>query len=118
MQGDFTQWVALFNRFDEFFDEHVKSRKDLQLAYAAPGATQPAADPPFPVDNCMEVLRVTSILLDNCSSKHLYASYEVGGLCRLMVHTRVPSTRWKRACATRCRQRLSQTTSSIDRSLR
>jgi E3 ubiquitin-protein ligase HUWE1 len=51
-----------------------RPRSDLQLKYGT------AADPPFPVENCLQVLRVTGILLENCSSKHLYSSYEVRDL--------------------------------------
>lgn len=76
LQGDYYHWVALFNRFDEFFDEYVKPRKDLQLKYE-PGQEP---DPALPEANCKEVLRVTSILLENCSNKHAYASYEVRAL--------------------------------------
>lgn len=49
-----------------------RPRNDLQLKY---GAT----DAPFPVENCLQVLHVTGVLLENCSSKHLYSSYEVSG---------------------------------------
>jgi hypothetical protein len=70
--------VPLFNRFDEFFEQHVKPRKDLRLSQSADASsTENQQDPPFPVDACLQVLRVTSVLLENCSSKHLYASYEV-----------------------------------------
>lgn len=73
VQGDFFHWIPLFNRFEDFFTEHIKPRQDLQLKHAA----RFAADPAFPLDNCLQVLRVTSVLLENCSNKHVYASYEV-----------------------------------------
>jgi hypothetical protein len=62
-QADFAQWVQLFNRFDEFFDAHVKPRGDLCFRYpgaanlaGGSGQAQPTtADPPFPVDACVQV---------------------------------------------------------------
>jgi len=74
VQGDFYHWIPLLNRFDEFFTEYIKPRQDLQLKDAA----RWPADPPFPVQACLQVLRVTSVLLENCSNKHVYTSYEVG----------------------------------------
>lgn len=72
LQGDFHHWVPVFNHFDAFFEEHIKPRSDLQLKVG------PAkADPPFPVDNCLAVLRATAVLLEHCSNKQLYNSYEV-----------------------------------------
>lgn len=75
MQGDFYQWVVLFNRFDAFFDKVVVPRRDLQLQYDVGGE---AADPPFPTRDVLAVLRVTALILENCNNKHLYQSYEVG----------------------------------------
>lgn len=72
MQGDFNHWVPVFNHFDSFFEEHVKPRSDLQLKTAV---TKP--DPAFPVDSCLAVLRATAVLLEKCSNKQLYSSYEV-----------------------------------------
>jgi hypothetical protein len=74
MQGDFSQWLPLFNRFDEFFEKLTTPRQDVGLKFD--GSASP--DPPFPLHSCLEVLRVTAILLENCSSKQSYASYEVG----------------------------------------
>jgi E3 ubiquitin-protein ligase HUWE1 len=75
MQGDAYQWVAVLNHFDAFFEENIKGRADLQLKWDAAGED----DPPFPTDNCLQILRVTSLLLENCSNKHIYSSSEVGG---------------------------------------
>ena len=70
-QADFSQWVDLFNFFDAWFDEHVKPRKDFALeAHERP-------DNEFHTDTCLQMLRVTTLVLDNCSSKHLYGSAEV-----------------------------------------
>ena len=38
-------------------------------------ARQP--DPPFPSPAVLEILRVTTLILEGCSNKHLYNSYEV-----------------------------------------
>lgn len=76
VQGDFFHWVPLFNRFEDFFTECIKPRQDLQLQDAS--RLSGTADPAFPVQACLLVLRVTSVLLENCSNKHVYASYEVG----------------------------------------
>lgn len=71
-QGDFSQWVDLFNHLDAWLETHIKPRKDLALA-----APPSAAPKPFPTETCLQVLRVTSLLLDNCSNKHMYGSTEV-----------------------------------------
>lgn len=72
LQGDFHQWVDLFNHFDSFFDKYIKARKDLQVEDNFLGS-----DPPFPKDAVLQILRVTRIILENCSNKHFYSSYEV-----------------------------------------
>lgn len=72
-QGDFSQWVALFNRFDEFFETLTTPRQDVGLKFD--GSAGP--DPPFPLHSCLQVLRVTAILLENCFGKQSYSSYEV-----------------------------------------
>ncbi|CAD7704534.1 unnamed protein product, partial [Ostreobium quekettii] len=71
-KGDFYHWVPLFNRFDEFFDENVRSRPDLSLNSAGGGE----AIPPFPTANTLALLKVTARILENCTNKHLYQSYE------------------------------------------
>jgi len=79
-QGDFHHWVALFNHFDALFDELLKPRADLRLQYDAPEAE---ADAPFPSSTVVAVLRVTAAILENCSNKHLYQSYDVRPSLRL-----------------------------------
>ena len=79
MQGDAYQWVAVLNHFDAFFEEYIKRREDLQLKWDATGQDAP----PFPAENCLQVLRVTSLLLENCSNKHIYSSAEVRGCMKL-----------------------------------
>nr|DAD23683.1 TPA_asm: hypothetical protein HUJ06_025146 [Nelumbo nucifera] len=70
-KGDFHHWVDLFNHFDSFFEKHIKSRKDLQL-----DDNFLASDPPFPREAVLQVLRVIRIILENCTNKHFYSSYE------------------------------------------
>ncbi len=73
-QGDFYQWVTLFNYFDSYLEDVVSKRRDLQLDVCSE-----QQDEPFPTANILAVLRVTAIVLENCNNKHLYSSYEVGG---------------------------------------
>ncbi|KAG9144120.1 hypothetical protein Leryth_013765 [Lithospermum erythrorhizon] len=70
-KGDFHHWVDLFNHFDTYFDKYIKPRKDLQLVDNFLGC-----DPPFPKEAVLQILRVISIILENCSNKHFYSSYE------------------------------------------
>lgn len=70
-KGDFHHWVDLFNHFDSFFDKFIKPRKDLQV-----GDNFLEADPPFPREAVLQILRVTRIILENCTNKHFYSSYE------------------------------------------
>ena len=75
LQGDFFQWVDVFDHFDAWFEENVMPRQDLALeAVPAEGA------PAFPLATCLQILRVSSLLLDNCSNKQLYGSVEVRAL--------------------------------------
>lgn len=71
-QGDFHHWVDLFNHFDSFFEKYVKPRKDLQI-----DDDFLDSDPPFPREAVLQILRVIRIILDNCTNKHFYSSYEV-----------------------------------------
>ena len=59
------------NHFDDFFDAHVKSRKDLQLL-ALPSDERE----PFPVEACLWILKATNVILDNCTNRHMYESTE------------------------------------------
>ncbi|KAF8414274.1 hypothetical protein HHK36_002275 [Tetracentron sinense] len=70
-KGDFHHWVDLFNHFDSFFEKNIKSRKDLQVE-----DNFLAADPPFPREAVLQILRVIRIILENCTNKHFYSSYE------------------------------------------
>ena len=71
-QGDFHHWIDLFNHFDSFFEKFIKPRKDLQVE-----DNFLEADPPFPRDAVLQILRVTRIISENCTNKHFYSSYEV-----------------------------------------
>ncbi|XXG72650.1 hypothetical protein AAC387_Pa07g1701 [Persea americana] len=70
-KGDFHHWVDLFNHFDSFFEKHIKPRKDLQLE-----DNFLEADSSFPRGAVLQILRVIRIILDNCTNKHFYSSYE------------------------------------------
>jgi len=70
----------VLNAFDTFFEEHVKNRSDLALRIPPE-----RPDPPFPVACCLAVLRVTALLLENCSNKQLYNSYEARARRRLRL---------------------------------
>lgn len=72
MQGDFLYWVDVFDHFDAWFEENVKPRPDLALENAAGESMGP-----FQQETCLQILRVTSLLLENCSNRHLYGSVEV-----------------------------------------
>ncbi|XP_073020547.1 E3 ubiquitin-protein ligase UPL1-like isoform X2 [Primulina eburnea] len=69
--GDFHHWVDLFNHFDTYFEKYIKPRKDLQLE-----DNTLESDPPFPREAVLHILRVIRIILENCTNKHLYSSYE------------------------------------------
>ncbi|KAJ8754891.1 hypothetical protein K2173_015403 [Erythroxylum novogranatense] len=70
-KGDFHHWVDLFNHFDSFFEKHIKPRKDLQVE-----DNFLESDPPFPKEAVLQILRVIRIILENCTNKHFYSSYE------------------------------------------
>ncbi|KAM6552582.1 hypothetical protein CsatB_013344 [Cannabis sativa] len=70
-KGDFHHWVDLFNHFDSFFEKHIKSRKDLQIQDDFIDS-----DPPFPKEAVLQILRVIRIVLENCTNKHFYSTYE------------------------------------------
>lgn len=81
-QGEFYHWVALFNHFDDFLEKTVQHRSDLELRFE----DHEHADPPFPTEVVVVVLRTITIILENCANKHFWASYEV--LAFFHVHTR------------------------------
>ncbi|KAK4254640.1 hypothetical protein QN277_009993 [Acacia crassicarpa] len=70
-KGDFHHWVDLLNHFDSFFEKYVKPRKDLLI-----DDNFLDLDPPFPREAILQILHVTRIILENCSNKHFYSSYE------------------------------------------
>ncbi|KAL4579973.1 hypothetical protein LXL04_016144 [Taraxacum kok-saghyz] len=70
-KGDFHHWIDLFNHFDTFFEKYIKPRKDLQVE-----DDFLEFDPPFPRESVLQILRVVRIILENCTNKHFYSSYE------------------------------------------
>ncbi|XP_011038805.1 PREDICTED: E3 ubiquitin-protein ligase UPL1 isoform X2 [Populus euphratica] len=70
-KGDFHHWVDLFNHFDSYFEKHIKPRRDLQVE-----DNFLESDPPFPREALLQILRVIRIILENCTNKHFYSSYE------------------------------------------
>ncbi|XP_076889696.1 E3 ubiquitin-protein ligase UPL1-like [Bidens hawaiensis] len=70
-KGDFNHWVDLFNQFDAFFEKYIKPRKDLHVE-----DDYLESDPPFPKEAVLHILRVIRTILDNCTNKHFYGSYE------------------------------------------
>eukprot|EP00252_Welwitschia_mirabilis_P007759 TRINITY_DN1943_c0_g1_i1.p1 TRINITY_DN1943_c0_g1~~TRINITY_DN1943_c0_g1_i1.p1 ORF type:complete len:3671 (+),score=717.88 TRINITY_DN1943_c0_g1_i1:355-11367(+) len=70
-KGDFHHWVDLFNHFESFFEKYVKPRKDLQL-----DLDSLELDPPFPRESVLQIIRVSRIILENCTNKYMYTSYD------------------------------------------
>ncbi|KAK4341923.1 hypothetical protein RND71_037739 [Anisodus tanguticus] len=70
-KGDFYHWFDLFNYFDTFFEKYIKTRKDLQF-----DDHFLESEPQFPREAVLQVLRVIRIILENCTNKHFYSSYE------------------------------------------
>ncbi|GKA11786.1 E3 ubiquitin protein ligase UPL1-like protein [Tanacetum coccineum] len=70
-KGDFHHWLDLFSHFDTYFKKYIKPRKDLQLE-----DDFLEHDPPFPREVVLQILRVVRIILENCTNKHFYSSYE------------------------------------------
>jgi len=82
VQGDFHHWVDLFNHFDSYFEKYIKPRKDLLI-----DDDFLDLDPPFPRIAILQILRVIRTILDNCTNKHFYSSYEV---CHLPLSNAFP----------------------------
>ena len=81
LQGDIWHWASLFYHFDALYERYIKPRPDIQL-----DPNLPASLEAFPTRSVEAILRVTGIILENCSNKHHYDSYEVSnyhpGCCR------------------------------------
>ncbi|GIL92299.1 hypothetical protein Vretimale_18444 [Volvox reticuliferus] len=84
-KGDFNHWVPLFNFFDDVLEEAIKDRPELNLSDSTP-QQQPG---PFPVETCLAVLRTTAIILEHCSNKHLYQSYDRVAALLVLEHDEV-----------------------------
>ncbi len=85
MQGDIQQWVQALNHFDTFFDERIKARQDISLQF-----TDAEDEAAFPSPVCQAILQATSVILENCSNKQLYASVEVRYQPRLIISCHPP----------------------------
>ncbi|KAK6934616.1 HUWE1/Rev1, ubiquitin binding region [Dillenia turbinata] len=70
-KGDFYHWVDLLNHFESYFEKYIKPRKDLQIE-----DNFLESDPPFPQSAVLQILHVIRIILENCTNKHFYSSYE------------------------------------------
>lgn len=68
--------MDLFNHFDSFFENYIKSRKDLHLE-----DNFLDVDPPFPREAVLQILRVSKLILENCTNRHFYSFFEVRTLC-------------------------------------
>jgi E3 ubiquitin-protein ligase HUWE1 len=66
----------VLNHFDEFFEQHVKPRTDLEL--------KDTRREPFPLAPCLWILKASNVILDNCANRHVYASSE--HLASLLAH--------------------------------
>lgn len=70
-KGDFHHWLDLFNHFDSFFESYIKSRKDLHLE-----DNFLDVDPPFPREALLQILRVSKLILENCTNRHFSSFFE------------------------------------------
>jgi E3 ubiquitin-protein ligase HUWE1 len=70
-RGDLHAWIPALDRFDDALDAIVKNYE----------LNQPQLNPFTPQDRTilLEVLRVYRLLLENCTSRKLFASYDVSG---------------------------------------
>ena len=68
--------MALFNHFDLYFEKYVQPRNDLHLKYDGK-----QGEDPFPSRNVTAILQVSATILENCTNKQLYHSYEVSMAC-------------------------------------
>ncbi|KAJ1697814.1 hypothetical protein LUZ63_006326 [Rhynchospora breviuscula] len=70
-KGDFHHWTELFNLFDSYFDKYIGPRKDLSLE-----DDFLESDTPFPRGPVLQILRVSRLILEHCSNRHLISSFE------------------------------------------
>lgn len=67
---DLLHWLPLLNKLDELL-EALASRKDVKLVGEE--------ESPFPTEEALAALRVTTLLLDGSHNRQLYGSAEVCG---------------------------------------
>jgi hypothetical protein len=72
LQGDLNHWLDLLNCFDAFFEKHLQGSVKLQL-----DGTFKQEEVPVSKDTLLQMLRVTSVILENSYNKQLYGSVEV-----------------------------------------
>ncbi|XP_078171361.1 E3 ubiquitin-protein ligase UPL1-like [Carex rostrata] len=70
-KGDFNHWTELFNLFDSYLDKYIGPRKDLSLE---DGFLE--ADMPFPRGPVLQILRISRLISEHCSNRHLVSSFE------------------------------------------
>ena len=83
VQGDFLHWLDLFNHFDDILRAGVEhARRSLYVLSAeeeaerAGRATAPPTPVPLPDGSALELLRVTAVVLEKCTNKHVYSSVD------------------------------------------
>ncbi|GJW08471.1 E3 ubiquitin protein ligase UPL1-like protein [Tanacetum coccineum] len=81
-QGDFHHWLDLFNHFDTYFEKYIKPRRYLQLE-----DDFLKHDPPFPREAVFQILRVVRIILEDCTNRHFYSSYQLKELEQMSLPT-------------------------------
>eukprot|EP00252_Welwitschia_mirabilis_P015868 TRINITY_DN35256_c0_g1_i1.p1 TRINITY_DN35256_c0_g1~~TRINITY_DN35256_c0_g1_i1.p1 ORF type:complete len:3600 (-),score=671.44 TRINITY_DN35256_c0_g1_i1:388-11187(-) len=67
----FQHWTELFVHFNLFFSKYVSSRKDIQLSDDMVDEKNP-----FPKSAVLEILRVLSIIFENCHNKSSFSGLE------------------------------------------
>ncbi|KAH9287706.1 hypothetical protein KI387_031823 [Taxus chinensis] len=70
-KGNFHHWTELFVHFNLFFSKYVSSRKDLQLS-----DNMLDEETPFPKGTVLQILRVLSIIFENCRNKGSFSGLE------------------------------------------
>jgi E3 ubiquitin-protein ligase HUWE1 len=68
-RGDLFHWVAVLNRFDEILDVICKARELKK--------PQPSELTGEERQQILAILSFSRMLLENCTNRNLYASYEV-----------------------------------------
>jgi len=90
-QGDFHHWAPFFNRLDEFYESALTKRAEIRLVAedgddsddddaageGGDGSKPPLlSSPPLPERALVAAMRASAIVLEHCSNKHLFSSYD------------------------------------------